>query len=108
VYLEICITKPSAASMQSKLVPPKLTNGKVIPVKGKIPSIAPTFIILCENTHPKVPATISFAKRGMVSSMILRILHSIAPKTPITATVPKKPNFSARIAKIESLAASGK
>jgi len=37
VYCEIWKTKPSAAAINSILVPPKLKNGNVIPVNGISP-----------------------------------------------------------------------
>lgn len=56
MYCEIWKTKPSAAAINSILVPPKLKNGNVIPVNGISPIIAAILIIICDEIHPKKPA----------------------------------------------------
>lgn len=56
MYCEIWKTKPSAAAINSILVPPKLKNGNVIPVNGISPIIAAILIVTCDEIHPKTPA----------------------------------------------------
>ena len=48
-----------APVMNNILVPPKLSNGSVIPVSGIIPIIEATFKATCANNQPTTPATIS-------------------------------------------------
>lgn len=99
---------PKTANIQSKLVPPKLTNGKVMPVSGNRPSMAPIFTTVCENIQLNAPATINLGNISAVCSIIRNSRINNAAKTAKTPTVPKKPNFSANMANMESLAASGK
>lgn len=55
-----------------------------------------------------MPATINLLNISGVRSIILRIRENKITYKQTMILIPKKPNFSAIIAKIESLAASGK
>ena len=94
--------------MNSKLVPPKLRNGSVTPVNGKTPVIAPILMTICDASRPKTPTTISRSVTSTVLSAVIKIRLSSAPNNIKITINPKKPKVSPRIAKIESLTASGK
>lgn len=108
MYLDSWNTRPSAAAINNILVPPKLSSGKVIPVKGKIPIIDATFRITCDANQPKTPAATNFNLMSIKWSITLRILKSNAVNSANITNRPTKPKVSPMIAKTESLIASGK
>ena len=79
-----------------------------MPFKGNIPTIAPTLIKVWTLSQAKIPTTISLVKLFGHLSMICFNLVNKAAKSNKNILQPIKPNFSAKIAKIESLAASGR
>lgn len=66
------------------------------------------FIIACTLNHANIPVISSRLKSSGARSIILVNRAKNIAYAAITIDTPKKPNFSAKIANIESLAASGK
>ena len=99
---------PIAALTNIILVPPELIKGSVMPFSGNKPIIAPMFIIVCVLSQARIPVTRNLLYASVECSIIFFNLLKNATKSAISTVVPTKPNFSANIAKIESLAASGK
>ena len=79
-----------------------------MPFNGSKPTMAPTLIIVWKLNQTKTPTAINLVKSSGDFSAILAILQKSAVNSANKLTVPIKPNFSANMAKIESLAASGK
>lgn len=96
------------AEMKIKLVPPKLNNGKVIPVRGNKPSIEKMFRITCAASHPNIPETISFSFKSTKLSIIRINLYNKPKNKDTNIRVPINPNISPMIANTESLIASGR
>lgn len=94
--------------MNTMLVPPKLSNGNVIPVNGNTPVIAATFNMTCAASQPNTPITINLSVMSGKRSAVLSNPISSALNSRRTTTRPTKPNVSPMIAKTESLIASGK
>ena len=70
--------------------------------------MAPMLIIACTANHASMPVTSKRLKSSGALSIIRVSRPNKVAKTAIISDTPINPNFSAIIAKIESLAASGK
>lgn len=83
-------------------------NGSVMPFNGSNPTMAPMLINACVLSQANTPVTISRVGRSGARSMMFFSLVKNTSSRPTTIVDPTKPNFSAVMAKIESLAASGR
>ena len=79
-----------------------------MPLIGISPSIAAILINAWIANHVKTPATINWLVLSGALCIIVKMRKSKAPYIANKTTDPIKPNFSAKIAKIESFSASGK
>jgi len=83
-------------------------NGKVIPLSGSSPIIAPMLMSAWVLSQANTPVTSNLENvSGALSSIRTNLLNKAASRLSSTAT-PTKPNFSEYIAKMESFAASGR
>ena len=80
----------------------------VIPVSGNNPIMAETFMIVWKENQPQTPAAKIRLAGFFIYDETRKILTISARKTPRITTNPIKPNVSPRIAKTESLMASGR
>ena len=83
-------------------------NGSVMPFSGSRPIIAPMLIQAWTLSQARTPMTTSWLKESGARSAMLFIRLKNATMIPSSTVTPRKPNFSAYIAKIESFAASGR
>lgn len=99
---------PAAASDTTRLVPPYEINGKGMPVSGNIAIIAPILINAWAKNHSEMPAANKRENASGALAAICKPRKHSAANSPIITSDPISPNSSAMIAKIESLAASGR
>lgn len=79
-----------------------------MPFKGNKPIMAPILIIACVLIQANTPITNNREKGSLVRSIIRLNRENNNKYRPKIIDTPIKPNFSARMANIESLAASGR
>src|SRR3989304_4974581 len=89
-------------------VPPKLRNGRAIPLVGNRPVTTQRFIRICIPIKREIPAERYPSKEPQWCLTILKHLHRSNTKTRVTETAPAKPVSSPTTANITSVCASGR
>ena len=83
-------------------------NGNVIPFRGNRPIIAPMLMTACTLSQASTPTTSNRLNVSGARTAMFLMREKNASMIPSNAVTPIKPNFSAYMAKMESLAASGR
>src|SRR3990167_1495606 len=89
-------------------LPPDDTNGKVMPVKGKIPKFMPIVMNTWMKIWKKMPIEINLPIWSSTVKTMDKILTNRKKYRKISTMPPIKPNDSTRVAKIKSVWNSGR
>ena|SRR3989338_696966 len=84
-------------------LPPDETNGKVIPVMGKIPKFMPILMNTWMKICKKMPIEINLPIWSSAEKTMDKILTNRKKYKKISTMPPIKPNDSTRVAKIKSV-----
>ena len=99
---------PTPNSDQSRLLPPDEINGSGTPVSGNTEIIEPTLINAWQSNHSEIPVASSRENMSGAAAATRKPRSPIVINSAKIISAPIQPNSSAMIAKIESLAASGR
>jgi hypothetical protein len=96
------------AMFASNELPPALTNGKGIPVTGRIAMDIPIFVNIWKNKYDTTPAATNLPYSSFADITIRIPLHNKYTNKNITTQAPIKPNSSQRTEKMKSLCRAGR
>ncbi len=101
--IEILSNIPIAIKLTIKELPPKLTNGNGVPVRGSIPVIPPKLTTDCKPIIHPIPIAIKLPNGSSHSCAIFSERRTIANTPAIIMNTPMNPNSSETIAIIKSV-----